>query len=93
MIRALCILLLCCMCSCGTVANLAFGAPKTNNGFMGLETRVYGGIQWDFAVITAFAEEENPLLLLSLPLGIIDFPLSFVGDTFTLPIAIKFSQE
>ena len=61
MIKKLCILLLCCMCGCGTVANIAFGAPGTNNGFMGLEPKPYGGVQWDLHVCWRHLWPDMPI--------------------------------
>src|SRR5262249_35075559 len=78
---------------CGTVCNLAGAQPDH-------EPRVYGGVSFDFEVMDQFVQDpphptnsdpRGGVLLLALAL--VAQPLSFVGDTLTLPITIYLQNK
>jgi hypothetical protein len=79
---------------CGTICNFA-GAPFCKEGDLPLPA-VYGGVQLDAAFINtntqAFtmngfqAEGTGAAILVGCLLA--EFPLSFIGDTLTLPITV-----
>lgn len=84
------------VCGCGTLHNIhPQGAPATG------ETRVYGGVREDLRAakdsfqgvvrakgLTDFAGNAGMGAFC-----VLDLPLSAIGDTVTLPIAIKRASE
>ena len=79
---------------CGTICNFA-NAPFPIEGFPE-RPAVYGGLQFDAAVAGGFAagafqsqsgDREKAMLIL-LGILVVDLPLSFVGDTLTLPVTL-----
>jgi uncharacterized protein YceK len=83
---------------CGTAVNLAVGVDDHEGGGSqifgtgpGARTRIYGGIQGDIVSVGKLVRGERGLVfsLLCFPLLVlVDFPLSLVADTITLPYTI-----
>jgi len=84
---------------CGTICNFADGVIHPDD-----EPRIYGGVLRDLEIMdeavnappraTPLVGSENGkgLIFLCL-LGLMDPPLSFVGDTLTLPITIYVQEK
>src|SRR5438309_1306693 len=83
------------MGGCGTVLNLAVGVEtgavvRAETLGLGFETQIYGGVQVDAGAVHKACKDpegwfHHDVLWL---LFVLDFPLSFVADTITLPITI-----
>jgi uncharacterized protein YceK len=84
---------------CGTVVNLTLGvetgeskaATHSSWGGLSMETRIYGGIQNDVHGIGEAVSGEEGFwwsVLSFVFFTFVDFPLSLVADTLTLPYTI-----
>ena len=70
--------LICLLAGCGTICNMAQeGGPQ-----------VYGGVAFDIALIGKEIQNPAPSPEQANLMGVIDFPLSLIGDTITLPITL-----
>jgi uncharacterized protein YceK len=74
---------------CGTIQNFT-GADEftTVEDSQHVWGRIYGGLRLDASWLTEPNELPRELNIMTIPCNLIDFPLSFVADTLTLPITL-----
>jgi uncharacterized protein YceK len=73
---------------CGTVDNLCLPNPESGK----IPLHVYGGVEADMDFLTEEHPRSETVKAVFTPLTILDLPLSFVGDTVTLPVTLGASM-
>jgi uncharacterized protein YceK len=80
----------CLVCGCGTVVNFglpcACGSPNAPEPY-----RIYGGVRNDVELLASI-KRPNALVVAVTPIVLLDIPVSFVGDTLTLPLVLAFQH-
>jgi uncharacterized protein YceK len=72
------------LAGCGTVDNLCLPSPETGK----VPLHVYGGVEADVDFLNEDHPKSEVVKAVFTPLTVIDLPLSFVGDTLSLPITL-----
>jgi uncharacterized protein YceK len=72
------------LAGCGTVDNLCLPNPEAGK----VPLHVYGGVEADVDFLNEDHPKSEAVKAVFGPLTVIDLPLSFIGDTITLPITL-----